>query len=121
MFSTMCYMFIRNVDPLKEGRSTWRTWPNRYLCRHRIMLCGRTPVLTSDMGVQLFVIERSYGVWLVLTTRWRNLVPMTSLCYGIRTLSVEPYCCTTCSFKFGCSSCADLIRSNFPAGLETLM
>ncbi|KAI5656692.1 hypothetical protein M9H77_25485 [Catharanthus roseus] len=29
------------------------------------------------MGVRLFVIERSYGVWLLLTTRCRNLVPMT--------------------------------------------
>ncbi|KAI5667007.1 hypothetical protein M9H77_16860 [Catharanthus roseus] len=31
------------------------------------------------MGVQLFVIERSYGVRLVLTIRYRNLVPMASL------------------------------------------
>ncbi|KAI5682697.1 hypothetical protein M9H77_03925 [Catharanthus roseus] len=144
MFSTMCYMFIRNfgenqvnkrvsglhcmwlvpctrassndgdefltlrMDPLKEGRSTWRAWPNRYLRGHRIMLCVGTPVLTSDIGVRLFVIERSYGVWLVLTTRCRNLVPMTSLCYGIQTLSVEPYCCITCSFEFGCGNFANV-------------
>ncbi|KAI5670626.1 hypothetical protein M9H77_10990 [Catharanthus roseus] len=125
MFSTMCYMFIRNawerassddvdkfftlrVDPLKEGHSTWKAWPNQYLRGHRIMLCGGTSILTNDMGVRLFVIKRSYGVWLVLTTRYRNLVPMTSLCYGIRTLSVEPYCCITCSFEFGCSSCVDV-------------
>ncbi|KAI5668269.1 hypothetical protein M9H77_18122 [Catharanthus roseus] len=31
------------------------------------------------MGVRLFVIERSYGVRLVLTTRCRNLAPMASL------------------------------------------
>ncbi|KAI5662642.1 hypothetical protein M9H77_21965 [Catharanthus roseus] len=31
------------------------------------------------MRVRLFVIERSYGVRLVLTTRCRNLVPMASL------------------------------------------
>ncbi|KAI5680176.1 hypothetical protein M9H77_01403 [Catharanthus roseus] len=31
------------------------------------------------MGVRLFVIKRSYGVQLVLTTRCRNLVPMASL------------------------------------------
>ncbi|KAI5659748.1 hypothetical protein M9H77_28541 [Catharanthus roseus] len=30
------------------------------------------------MGVRLFIIERSYSVWLVLTMRCRNLVPMAS-------------------------------------------
>ncbi|KAI5681408.1 hypothetical protein M9H77_02636 [Catharanthus roseus] len=30
------------VDPLEEGRNTWRAWPNRYLCGHRIMLCSGT-------------------------------------------------------------------------------
>ncbi|KAI5653430.1 hypothetical protein M9H77_30617 [Catharanthus roseus] len=30
------------------------------------------------MGVRLFVIERSYSVWLVLTTRCQNLVLMAS-------------------------------------------
>ncbi|KAI5650755.1 hypothetical protein M9H77_36760 [Catharanthus roseus] len=51
------------VDPLEEERSTLRTWPNQYLRGHRIMLCGGT---------------RPYGVWLVLTTRCRILVPMAS-------------------------------------------
>ncbi|KAI5677338.1 hypothetical protein M9H77_08288 [Catharanthus roseus] len=130
MFSTMCYVFPRKmhksvphtrassddvdrfftlrVDPLEERHITLRAWPNQYLRGHRIMFCGLTPVLTSDMGVRLLVIKRSYGVWLVSTTRCRNLVPITSLCYGIRTLSVEPYCCITCSFEFGCRSCADV-------------
>ncbi|KAI5666958.1 hypothetical protein M9H77_16811 [Catharanthus roseus] len=30
------------VDPLEEGHSTLRAWPNRYLHGHRIMLCGGT-------------------------------------------------------------------------------
>ncbi|KAI5681608.1 hypothetical protein M9H77_02836 [Catharanthus roseus] len=30
------------VDPLEDGRSTLRAWPNRYLRGHRIMLCGGT-------------------------------------------------------------------------------
>ncbi|KAI5667936.1 hypothetical protein M9H77_17789 [Catharanthus roseus] len=123
MISTMCYVFSRKihrgassddvdgfltlrVDPLEEGHSTLRAWPNQYLRGYRIMLCSGTPVLTSDMGVRLFVIECSYGVWLVLTMRYLNLVLMTSLCYGIRSLSVEPYCCITCSFEFVCRSFA---------------
>ncbi|KAI5683357.1 hypothetical protein M9H77_04585 [Catharanthus roseus] len=128
MFSIMCYVFPRKmhrsgapymassddvdgfltlrVDPFEEGHSTLRAWPNRYLQGHRIMLGGGT--IAYDMGVRLFVIERSYSVWLVLTTRCQNLVPMTSLCYGIWTLSLEPYCCITCSFEFGCRSCADV-------------
>ncbi|KAI5650354.1 hypothetical protein M9H77_36359 [Catharanthus roseus] len=48
------------VDPLEEGRSTLRAWPN------------------LDMGVRLFVIMHSYGVWLVLTAKCRNLVSMAS-------------------------------------------
>ncbi|KAI5649045.1 hypothetical protein M9H77_35050 [Catharanthus roseus] len=130
MFSTICYVFSRKmhrtgapyrassdnvdgfltlrVDSLEEGHSTLRVWPNRYLHGHRIMLCGGMPVLTSDMGVRLFVIEHSYGVWLVLAMRCRNLVLMTSLCYEIRTLSLEPYCCITCSFEFRCRSCGDV-------------
>ncbi|KAI5650012.1 hypothetical protein M9H77_36017 [Catharanthus roseus] len=51
------------VDPLEERRSTLRAWPNRYLL---IWECG------------CFVIERSYGVWLVSTMRCQNLVPMAS-------------------------------------------
>ncbi|KAI5664834.1 hypothetical protein M9H77_24157 [Catharanthus roseus] len=64
------------VDPLEEGRSTLRAWP-------------KPPVLTSDMGVRLFVIERSYGVWLVLTTRCQNLVPMDSF-WGSRLCPWNP-------------------------------
>ncbi|KAI5671141.1 hypothetical protein M9H77_11505 [Catharanthus roseus] len=30
------------VDPLKEGSSTLRAWPNQYLRGHRIMLCDGT-------------------------------------------------------------------------------
>ncbi|KAI5664316.1 hypothetical protein M9H77_23639 [Catharanthus roseus] len=30
------------VDPLEEGRSTLRAWPNQYLHGHRIMLYGGT-------------------------------------------------------------------------------
>ncbi|KAI5654004.1 hypothetical protein M9H77_31191 [Catharanthus roseus] len=107
--------FTLRVDLPEEGRSTWRVWLNRYLRGHRIMLCDRSAALwrarrslkPSDMGrVVVMEIEHSYGVWLVLTTRCRNLVPMTSL--WDPTLSVEPYCCITCSFEFGCRSCADV-------------
>ncbi|KAI5680570.1 hypothetical protein M9H77_01797 [Catharanthus roseus] len=62
--------FTLRVDPLEEGCSTLRAWPNRYLREHHIMLYGGT--------CGCFVIERSYGVWLVSTTRCRNLVPMAS-------------------------------------------
>ncbi|KAI5673639.1 hypothetical protein M9H77_14003 [Catharanthus roseus] len=44
------------VDPPKEERSTWRAWPNRYLRRHRIMLCGGT-VAYFRRGI-LFSTER---------------------------------------------------------------
>ncbi|KAI5667756.1 hypothetical protein M9H77_17609 [Catharanthus roseus] len=37
------------VDPLKEGRSTWRAWPNQYLRGHRIILCGGTGVEAALM------------------------------------------------------------------------
>ncbi|KAI5653735.1 hypothetical protein M9H77_30922 [Catharanthus roseus] len=30
------------VDPLNEGRSTWRAWANRYLRGYRVMLCSGT-------------------------------------------------------------------------------
>ncbi|KAI5654003.1 hypothetical protein M9H77_31190 [Catharanthus roseus] len=35
--------FTLRMDPLEEGRSTWRVCPNRYLRGHRIMLCGLCP------------------------------------------------------------------------------
>ncbi|KAI5661986.1 hypothetical protein M9H77_21309 [Catharanthus roseus] len=41
------------------------------------------------MGVRLFVIERSYDVWLVLTTRCRNMVPMASF-WGSRLCPWSP-------------------------------
>ncbi|KAI5682390.1 hypothetical protein M9H77_03618 [Catharanthus roseus] len=59
-FDNMDGFLTLRVDPLEEGRSTLRAWPNR------------------DMGVWLFVIEHLYGVWLVLTTRCRNLVSLAS-------------------------------------------
>ncbi|KAI5681974.1 hypothetical protein M9H77_03202 [Catharanthus roseus] len=34
--------FTLRVDPLEEGRSTLRAWPNQYLRGHHIMLCGGT-------------------------------------------------------------------------------
>ncbi|KAI5666850.1 hypothetical protein M9H77_16703 [Catharanthus roseus] len=44
------------VDPLEEGRSTWRAWPNRYLRGHPIMLCGGTNGLgTARRGLKLRV------------------------------------------------------------------
>ncbi|KAI5667262.1 hypothetical protein M9H77_17115 [Catharanthus roseus] len=69
-------------DPVEEGCSTLRAWPNR---------CPRSlkPVLTNDMGVRLFVIERSYGVRLVLGTRCRNLVLMASF-WGSRLCPWSP-------------------------------
>ncbi|KAI5657532.1 hypothetical protein M9H77_26325 [Catharanthus roseus] len=118
--------FDFEVDLLEEGRSTWRAWPNRYLRGHCIMLYGGTAALgRARRGLKLrgfFEIEHSYGVWLILTTRCQNLIPMTSLCYEIRTFSMEPDCCITCSFEFWCRSCADvLICLDFPPALEPLM
>ncbi|KAI5676849.1 hypothetical protein M9H77_07799 [Catharanthus roseus] len=74
--------------------------------------------LETEVGPRAYLsgcleIERSYGVWLVLTMTCRNLVSMTLLCYGIRTLSVEPDCCVTCSFEFGVEAalmCLDSLR-----------
>ncbi|KAI5672615.1 hypothetical protein M9H77_12979 [Catharanthus roseus] len=66
--------FTLRVDLLEEGRSTLRAWPNQYLRGYRIMLCGGTC---------------PYGIWLVLTTRCRNLVPMTSF-WGSRLCPWSP-------------------------------
>ncbi|KAI5677386.1 hypothetical protein M9H77_08336 [Catharanthus roseus] len=43
------------------------------------------------MGVRLFVMERSYVVWLVFHYEMPEL-GSNSLVLGIRTLSVEPHC-----------------------------
>ncbi|KAI5675332.1 hypothetical protein M9H77_06282 [Catharanthus roseus] len=60
------------------------------------------------MGVRLFVIERSYVVWLVFDYEMPEL-SSDGLVLGIRTLSVEPHCCITCSFKIGHrAACADV-------------
>ncbi|KAI5648925.1 hypothetical protein M9H77_34930 [Catharanthus roseus] len=74
---------------------------------HRIMLYGgvRPPM-------RLFVIERSYVVWLVFDYEMPEL-SSDGLVLGIRTLSVEPHCCITCSFKIGHRAalmCLDSLR-----------
>ncbi|KAI5651004.1 hypothetical protein M9H77_37009 [Catharanthus roseus] len=64
------------------------------------------------MGVRLFVIERSYVVWLVFDYEMPELIS-DGLVLGIRTLSVEPHCCITCSFKIGHRAalmCLDSLR-----------
>ncbi|KAI5661956.1 hypothetical protein M9H77_21279 [Catharanthus roseus] len=64
------------------------------------------------MGVRLFVIERSYVVWLVFDYEMPEL-SSDGLVLGIRTLSVEPHCCITCSFKIGHRAalmCLDSLR-----------
>ncbi|KAI5653198.1 hypothetical protein M9H77_30385 [Catharanthus roseus] len=44
------------MDPLEEGHSTWRAWPNRYLHGHRIMFYGGTAALErARRGLKLRV------------------------------------------------------------------
>ncbi|KAI5668111.1 hypothetical protein M9H77_17964 [Catharanthus roseus] len=110
------------VDPLEEGRSTLRAWPNRTSPsgdsggdrnygwpQDRPGRCPRNlePVLTSDMGVRLFVIERSYDVWLVLTTRYRNLVLMASF-WGSALCPWSPTVALRVHLNLGRRSCADI-------------
>ncbi|KAI5663870.1 hypothetical protein M9H77_23193 [Catharanthus roseus] len=64
------------------------------------------------MGVRLFVIERSYGVWLVLTTRCRNLVPMDSF-WGSGLCPWSPIVALHVNLNSGRRSCADRSRSHF--------
>ncbi|KAI5672538.1 hypothetical protein M9H77_12902 [Catharanthus roseus] len=84
---------------------------------HRIILCGGVWPPSGDC----FVIERSYGVWLVLTTRCWNLVPMASF-WGSGLCPWSPTIALHVLLNLGRRSCADvLIRSDFPAALENLI
>ncbi|KAI5655077.1 hypothetical protein M9H77_32264 [Catharanthus roseus] len=73
------------VDPLEEGRSTLRAWPNcAIVCNRALVWClagidYEMPELGSD-----------------------------GLVLGIQTLSMEHHCCIICSFKLGRRSCADV-------------
>ncbi|KAI5682514.1 hypothetical protein M9H77_03742 [Catharanthus roseus] len=103
------------VDPLEEGHSTLRVWPNRYLCGYRIILCGGTvpqesvAYLTSDMGVRLFVIERSY----------RNLVPMSSI-WGSRPCPWSPTVALHVLLNLGRRSCTDAQQATEVLGQDEL-
>ncbi|KAI5681030.1 hypothetical protein M9H77_02257 [Catharanthus roseus] len=59
------------------------------------------------MGLRLFVIERSYDVWLVLTTRCRNSVPM-ALFWGSRLCPWSPTVALHVLLNLGLRSCADV-------------
>ncbi|KAI5658415.1 hypothetical protein M9H77_27208 [Catharanthus roseus] len=51
-------LFTLRVDPLEEERSTWRAWPNQYLRRHRMMLCGGTAALgKARRGLKLRLVS----------------------------------------------------------------
>ncbi|KAI5683009.1 hypothetical protein M9H77_04237 [Catharanthus roseus] len=50
------------VDPLEEGRSIWRAWPNRYLRGHRIILCGGTTAFGRARRGLKFSAERHEGM-----------------------------------------------------------
>ncbi|KAI5650368.1 hypothetical protein M9H77_36373 [Catharanthus roseus] len=63
------------------------------------------------MGVRLFVIERSYDVWLVLTTRCRNLIPMTSFC-GSGLCPGSPTVALHVLLNLGHRSCADVLTQD---------
>ncbi|KAI5666896.1 hypothetical protein M9H77_16749 [Catharanthus roseus] len=73
------------VDPLKEARSTLRAWPKcAVVCNRALVLCLA--------GIDYEMLE----------------LGSDGLVLGIQTLTVEPQCCITCSFKFRCRSYADV-------------
>ncbi|KAI5652389.1 hypothetical protein M9H77_29576 [Catharanthus roseus] len=56
--------FTLRVDPLEEGRSTWRAWPNWYLRGHRFMLCGGTATLgRARRGLKLRAVVNRALIW----------------------------------------------------------
>ncbi|KAI5652984.1 hypothetical protein M9H77_30171 [Catharanthus roseus] len=69
------------VDPLEDGRSTLRAWPNRYLRGHRIMLCGRT--ISS---------ERSGAQQATECREARRCPTQPQLAYNIQKLQLLPVC-----------------------------
>ncbi|KAI5667818.1 hypothetical protein M9H77_17671 [Catharanthus roseus] len=86
---------LRRVDPLEEGRRPRRVWPNWSM---------RTP----HHARSAVVCNRAL-VWCLAGIDYEMLkLGSDGLVLGIRTLSVELYCCITCSFKFGRRSCADV-------------
>ncbi|KAI5661865.1 hypothetical protein M9H77_21188 [Catharanthus roseus] len=73
------------VDPLEEGCSTLRAWPNcTVVCNRALIWCLA--------GIDYEMLK----------------LGSDGLVLGIRTLSVEPNYCITCSFKFGRRNCADV-------------
>ncbi|KAI5661639.1 hypothetical protein M9H77_20962 [Catharanthus roseus] len=66
------------VDPLEEGCNTLRAWPNRAVVSNRAL------------------------IWCLASIEYEMPeLGSDGLVLGIWTLSVEPYCCITCSFQFG--------------------
>ncbi|KAI5672831.1 hypothetical protein M9H77_13195 [Catharanthus roseus] len=93
--------FILMVDPLEEGRSTLRAWPNRYLRGHRIMFCGGTVTYAVDCNRAL--------VWCLAGIDYEMPeLGFDGLVLGIRTLSMEPTVTLHVLINLGRRSCANV-------------
>ncbi|KAI5661667.1 hypothetical protein M9H77_20990 [Catharanthus roseus] len=57
-FDNVDGFFTLRVDPLEEGRNSWRARPNHYLRGHHIMLCSGTAALgRARRGLKLRLVS----------------------------------------------------------------